>query len=104
MSAFLLALFRLIWLVCSCHQAVILENLALRQQLAVYKRKQKRPGLMQRDRWFWMGLARLWKGWRGALFIVHPSVIKDVCFNDCESPSVGAVRQSAGEPSMRRRL
>jgi hypothetical protein len=28
-------------------------------------------------------------------------MIKDVCFNDCESPSVGAIRQSAGEPSIK---
>lgn len=75
MPAFLLALFRLIRLLGSGHQAVVLENLALRQQLAIYKRKQKRPRLMQGDRWFWMALARLWKGWRGALVVVHPDTV-----------------------------
>ena len=35
MSAFLLGWFRLIWLFTRGHQALVLENLALRQQLAV---------------------------------------------------------------------
>jgi hypothetical protein len=68
MPAFLLALFRLVRLLGSGHQAVVLENLALRQQLAIHKREQQRPRRMQRDRWFWIALARLWKGWRKALF------------------------------------
>jgi hypothetical protein len=57
MSAFLLGLFRLIWLLRSGHQAVVLENLALRQQLAIYRRKRKRPRLIRVDRWFWIALA-----------------------------------------------
>lgn len=75
MPAFLLALFRFIRLLGSGHQAVILENVALRQQLAIYKRKHKRPRLLQRDRWFWMLLARIWKDWRAALFVVHPDTV-----------------------------
>jgi len=54
---------------------VVLENLALRQQLAIYKRKQKRPRLVRRDRWFWMGLAWVWKGWRRTLFVAHPDTV-----------------------------
>src|SRR5215467_7814272 len=57
MLAFLLALFRFIRLLGSGHQAIALENVALRRQLAIYKRKHKRPRLLQRDRWFWMLLA-----------------------------------------------
>ena len=41
-----------------------LENLALRQQLAVYKRSAKRPKLTNADRAFWMafvGMCR-WPG------------------------------------------
>ena len=30
---------------------------------------------MQRDRWFWISLARLWTGWHRALFVVHPDTI-----------------------------
>jgi hypothetical protein len=45
MLGFLLGLFRLVWLFGKGHQAVVLENLALRQQLSVYKRKHQRPRL-----------------------------------------------------------
>ena len=45
MLAFLLGLFRLIWLFGKDHRGVVLENLALRQQLSIYRRQQKRPGL-----------------------------------------------------------
>ncbi len=37
------------------------ENLALRQQLAVFQRQTHRPGLQQRDRLFWTVLARRWR-------------------------------------------
>src|SRR5215472_17623458 len=40
-----------------------LEAVALRQQLAVFKRKQPRPKLHRLDRLFWMVLRRLWEGW-----------------------------------------
>ena len=59
MSAFLLRWFRLIWLFTRGHQALILKNLALRQQLAVYKRS-KRPKLNRSDRVFWIALASVW--------------------------------------------
>jgi hypothetical protein len=52
MLAFVLGSFRLLWLFGKGHNAVVLENLALRQQLSIYKRKQKRPRLTGRDRWF----------------------------------------------------
>jgi hypothetical protein len=71
MSAFLLGWFRLIWLFTRGHQALVLENLALRQQLAVYKRHSKRPRLRRSDRMFWIVLAGLWKGWRRALVQVE---------------------------------
>ena len=57
------------------HQAVAVENLALRRQLAAYKRKRRRPLLTQWDRLFWMALARLWAGWRDALVIVQPATV-----------------------------
>lgn len=38
MLAILLGLFRLIWLFGRGHYAVVLENLALRQQLVIFKR------------------------------------------------------------------
>jgi len=75
MLPFLLGLFRLVWLFGKDHYAVVVENLALRQQLSIYKRKQKRPRLAGCDRWFWIGLSLLWKDWRRALVVVHPDTV-----------------------------
>jgi putative transposase len=57
------------------HRQLALENLALRQQLAVYKRAIIRPPLRRTDRLFWIGLARIWTGWRQALVIVNPATV-----------------------------
>lgn len=52
-----------------------LENLALRQQLAILKRKTKRPKLNNADRAFWVALCRLWPDWQNALLIVKPETV-----------------------------
>lgn len=57
------------------HRGVVPENLALRQQLPIYKRKHKRPRFVDRDRWFWVTLSVLWKDWRRALVVVHPDAV-----------------------------
>ena len=54
MAAIFLYLFRFLYLVGSGHQAIALENLALRRQLAAFRRKRKRPVLTEWDHWFWM--------------------------------------------------
>lgn len=51
------------------------ENLALRHQLVVLKRNQKRPNLKERDRLFWVILSRVWSGWRSAVVIVQPDTV-----------------------------
>jgi hypothetical protein len=53
-------------------RALLLENLALRQQLAVYKRARKRPQLRSTDRAFWVWLSKLWGDWRTPLLLVRP--------------------------------
>ena len=52
-----------------------LESAALRQQLAVYKRKHPRPRLQRLDRLFWVALRRFWSGWSDALIIVQPKTV-----------------------------
>ncbi len=52
-----------------------LENLALRQQLAILKRKTGRPKLNDTDRVFWVALSRLWTGWEHALILVKPEIV-----------------------------
>ena len=52
-----------------------LENLALRQQLAILQRKTKRPKLSNADRAFWVALFGLWPDWQNALLIVKPQTV-----------------------------
>ena len=51
------------------------ENLALRQQVAVLRRRVKRPMLTSTDRLFRIWLSRLWTGWRLTLAIVEPETV-----------------------------
>jgi hypothetical protein len=71
----LLHLLRLLPFLVGGHRQLALENLALRQQLAVYKRTVPRPKLRTLDRLLWVGLARVWTGWRRALVIVSPDTV-----------------------------
>jgi putative transposase len=57
------------------HRQLALENLALRQQLAVYKRTLPCPKLRTMDRLLWLALAKVWTGWRQALVIVSPDTV-----------------------------
>ena len=57
------------------HRELALENLALRQQLAVWKARQPRPRLTDMDRIFWVSLSRLWTSWRHSLQLVRPETV-----------------------------
>ena len=52
-----------------------LENVALRQQLAVLRRSVKRPRLSKVDRGFWVLLRRIWTDWESVLVIVKPETV-----------------------------
>ena len=52
-----------------------METVALRQQLAVFKRKQPRPRLARLDRLFWIAMRRLYPGWADALILVKPETV-----------------------------
>ncbi len=54
---------------------LLVENLALRQQLAVYTRQGRRPPLRSADRRFWSLLARSWSEWRPTLVLVQPDTV-----------------------------
>ena len=75
MITLLLHLLRLFPFLFGGHRQLALENLAQRQQLAVYKRTATRPPLRRVDRLFWIGLARVWAGWRQPLVIVTPDTV-----------------------------
>src|SRR5437879_12672421 len=57
------------------HRELALENLALRQQLAVWKARQPRPRLTEMDRIIWVLLSRLWTSWRHSLQMVRPESV-----------------------------
>src|SRR5437763_516473 len=56
-------------------QNLLLENIALRQQLAVLRKKHPQPRFSAKDRLFWIVLRRLWPNWRQALIPVQPETI-----------------------------
>jgi len=55
--------------------ALILENLALRQQLAVLKRKVPKPRTTPADRRFWLFLRAVHEGCRDYLHLVTPATV-----------------------------
>src|SRR5439155_27121039 len=75
MITLLLQLLRVLPFLCGGHRQLALENLALRQQLAVYNRTARRPKFRRSDRLFWVWLARVWVGWRQSLVIVTPDTV-----------------------------
>ena len=54
---------------------LMLENLALRQQLAAYKARRRHPRIRAADRAFWVALQRLWARWADVLVIVKPDTV-----------------------------
>ena len=75
MITLLLHLFRILPFLFGGHRQLALENLALQQQLAVYKRTVIRPPLRRTDRLFWVALAGVWADWRRPLVIVTSDTV-----------------------------
>src|ERR1019366_8011306 len=57
------------------HGKLVLENLALRQQLAVLKRRHPRPRLDLFDKLFWGPAHQFWSAWKVALIVVTPETV-----------------------------
>ena len=57
------------------HRKLALENLALRQQIAVLQRSVKRPRLKTTDRGFWVLLSKIWNDWTETLTLVKPDTV-----------------------------
>ena len=56
-------------------RALVLENLALRQQLAMAVQSGRRPKVVAVDRAFWIALRQVWTDWSGSLAIVKPATV-----------------------------
>lgn len=69
------ALFQLLRALLKPRLSLVIENLALRQQLVILRRNTSRPGLRNRDRLFWVVLSNLWRDWRSVLVIVKPETV-----------------------------
>jgi putative transposase len=54
---------------------LVLENLVLRQQLSVLKRRHRRPSIGLLDKLFWVVVRRFWSGWKQALIVVTPETV-----------------------------
>ena len=54
---------------------LLLENLALRQQLGVLNHRHPQPRFAAPDKLFWVILRRLWPGWKRALILVQPETV-----------------------------
>lgn len=54
---------------------LLVENLALRQQLSVLRRGRPRSNLRRYDRIFWARLSQQWSRWRTACLLVKPATV-----------------------------
>lgn len=75
MAVIFLSVFRFVRLLLGGHQAIAIENAALRMQLAAFQRKRKRPLLTTVDRVFWIALRSLWSDWRHPLIYVQADTV-----------------------------
>src|ERR1700730_9720782 len=56
-------------------RSLLLENLALRQQLFTLTRRHPRPTLSLIDKLFWVIAGRVWSDWKHSLLIVTPETV-----------------------------
>ena len=56
-------------------RSLLLENLALRQQLAVLKRRHPKPRIGWLDKLIWVAIRRFWAEWKQSLIVVTPETV-----------------------------
>ena len=69
---FIFEFFRLLF---KSRQSLITENLLLRQQILILKRRNKRPKLKNIDRIILVWISKLWDDWKSAIIIVKPETV-----------------------------
>ena len=75
MAEFILSILAAVRVFLRSRSDIAPEVLALRQQIAVLKRKRLRPHLSATDRLFWTLLRGVWSGWADVLVIVKPETV-----------------------------
>jgi transposase InsO family protein len=75
-------MFRLLWLIFGLarrllrsRRNLLLENLVLRQQLLVLKRRHLRLRVPAIDKLFWVWTRWIWSGWKRSLILVSPEAV-----------------------------
>jgi putative transposase len=74
---FFILLIKFLKIVRKSKSELIIENLALRQQLTTYQTKKMKPKITDMDRSFWITLKQSWSKWIDALVIVKPETVID---------------------------
>ena len=62
---------------CRRRADLVLENLALRQQVTALKKERPRPPLEDFDRAFWVALRESWPAWASRLVIVKAGTVAE---------------------------
>jgi|SRR5215472_6266000 len=60
---------------CFCSRDLLLENLALRQQLFVFKERKQRPMLAPFDKVFGIGIKGVWSQSKNSMVLVAPETV-----------------------------
>ncbi|MEE8416380.1 MAG: integrase core domain-containing protein [Desulfobacterales bacterium] len=76
-SPLFVIVFKVIRILFRSKNDLIIENLALRQQLAACRTKKIKPKLSDMDRSFWVALREVWSNWTDTLIIVKPETVVD---------------------------
>src|ERR1700680_1974077 len=75
MSSILRLIFGTVTRLFCSRRSLLMENLVLRQQLAVFKRRHPRPTLNLTDKLYWIAARRMWSDWKQFLIIVLPETV-----------------------------
>src|ERR1035437_3136509 len=88
-TGFMLRLLRLLFVLAvrSVHSRrnLLLENLALRQQLCLVKEQNPHVRFAAPDKLFWVILRRFWSGWKRTLVLVQPETVVRCAGRKCVS-------------------
>lgn len=79
MLSLLLTILKTVSASLNSHHHLVLENLALRQQLAMLKQTVNRPRVSAADPLFWVLFSKTVDGWRAMLHVMHPDTV--VCWH-----------------------
>src|ERR1700680_2377031 len=75
MSSILRLIFGTVTRLFCSRRSLLMENLVLRQQLAVFKRRHPRPKLTLTEKLFWIAARQMWSDWKKFLAIVLPETV-----------------------------